>query len=59
MIAQMANRSRRRSARRLRLAMFLGSGLLLTGGVLAAYATDVFGDSSSTRSTRASRFAAT
>jgi adenylate cyclase len=40
-----ANRSRRRSARRLRLVIFLASSVLLTGAVMAAYLTDVLGDS--------------
>jgi adenylate cyclase len=39
-----ANRSRRRSGRRLRLLIFLATAMLLTGGVLAAYVTDVLGD---------------
>jgi adenylate cyclase len=39
-----AHRSRRPSARRLRLAIFLASTALLTGGVLAAYVADVLSD---------------
>ena len=36
---------RRRSTKRLRLLIFLGTALVLTGFVVAAYATDVFEDS--------------